>query len=62
MAIDTENKRRSVVALVLGIMLPITDGAIGQLDRQEVAWIYAGISSSPPSQISNHRIIYYMAD
>jgi hypothetical protein len=38
MAIDTENKRRSVVHI-----LPIPDADIDQADRQQVAWIYSGI-------------------
>lgn len=38
MAIDTENKRRSTMAV-----LPVPDGTVGQADRQQVAWIYAGI-------------------
>ncbi len=38
MAIDTENKRRSVAHI-----LPIPDSDINQADRQQVAWIYSGI-------------------
>lgn len=38
MAIDTENKRRSIARI-----LPIPDGNINQADRQQVAWIYSGI-------------------
>jgi hypothetical protein len=39
MAIDTENKRRSVAHI-----LPVPDGnIINQADRQQVAWIYSGI-------------------
>jgi hypothetical protein len=38
MAIDTENKRRSVAHI-----LPIPDNEIDQADRQQVAWIYSGI-------------------
>jgi hypothetical protein len=39
MAIDTENKRRSIAHV-----LPIPDGnIINQADRQQVAWIYSGI-------------------
>jgi hypothetical protein len=38
MAIDTENKRRSIAHI-----LPIPDGNINQADRQQVAWIYSGI-------------------
>jgi len=38
MAIDTQNKRRSTVAV-----LPVADGAIGTQDRPHVCWIYAGL-------------------
>jgi hypothetical protein len=38
MAIDTEDKRRSVAHI-----LPIPDSDIDQADRQQVAWIYSGI-------------------
>lgn len=38
MAIDTENKRRSV-----GHILPVPNSDIDQADRQQVAWIYSGI-------------------
>ncbi len=39
MAIDTENKRRSIAHI-----LPVPDGnIINQADRQQVAWIYSGI-------------------
>jgi hypothetical protein len=39
MAIDTEDKRRSVARI-----LPLPDGdIISQADRQQVAWIYSGI-------------------
>lgn len=38
MAIDTENKRRSIARV-----LPIPDSDINQADRQQVAWIYSGI-------------------
>jgi hypothetical protein len=37
-AIDTENKRRSV-----NYILPIPNSDIEQADRQQVAWIYSGI-------------------
>lgn len=38
MAIDTENKRRSIARV-----LPIPDSNIDQADRQQVTWIYSGI-------------------
>lgn len=53
MAIDTEDKRRSVVALgmLLGIpcMLPVPDdGGVDSTDeRQTCAGVYNGLTSSP---------------
>lgn len=38
MAIDTENKRRSIIYI-----LPLPDNDINQADRQQVTWIYSGI-------------------
>lgn len=38
MAIDTENKRRSIARI-----LPLPDSDINQADRQQAAWIYSGI-------------------
>lgn len=38
MAIDTEGKRRSTVAV-----LPVSDGTIGTQDRPHVCWIYSGL-------------------
>lgn len=43
MAIDTQNKRRSVVHV-----LPVPDGSITAPDRVQVAWIYSGITIAGP--------------
>lgn len=43
MAIDTEDKRRSVVQII-----PIPDNLINAGDREQVAGLYRGISASPP--------------
>lgn len=53
MAVDTENKRRSVVYI-----LPVPDSDISLADRQQVAYIYSGIlvnvvSTTPQSRIYN---------
>lgn len=45
MAIDTENKRRSVQAYTFGLIRPVTDGTIDAADRAIVAWFYSGIFS-----------------
>lgn len=44
MAIDTENKRRSVQAYTFGLVRPIPDGTIAAPDRATSAWYYSGIT------------------
>jgi len=39
MAVDTENKRRSVLNV-----LPAPDGTVGVSDRQQILWVYVGIA------------------
>lgn len=48
MAVDTSNKRASVVGLCAAfvITLPAPDASITQDDRQHVAYSYAGISAA----------------
>lgn len=48
MAIDTENKRRSVSAYFGAITYPVADASIDASDREHVAGLYAGIASTPP--------------
>lgn len=47
MAIDTRSKRASVVGLAIAarLTLPLSDGTVGQPDRQHVSFSYAGIAS-----------------
>lgn len=47
MAVDTRNKRASVigVAMATALTLPLSDGAVAQADRQHVALCYAGIEA-----------------
>lgn len=52
MAIDTENKRRSVQAYSFGLMRPVADGSVGVADRPTVAWLYSGLSYSPPPPVA----------
>ncbi len=40
MAIDTEDKRRSVQAMTFVLMRPVPDGGINDRDRATVAWLY----------------------
>lgn len=46
MAIDDQNKRRSVLGLGLApfIVLPVPDGTISAADRIHIAGYYAGIA------------------
>jgi hypothetical protein len=42
--IDTQNKRRSVLAYTPGgFTLPVADALITGVDRAHVAWVYAGV-------------------
>lgn len=48
MAIDTENKRRSVMRV-----LPIPDGeSLTEADRKQVAWIYNGLPFIEPEELT----------
>ena len=48
MAIDTRNRRASVVGLAMAITLtlPAPDGTVSQADRQHVAVSYSGVKAS----------------
>ncbi len=48
MAIDTENKRRSVQAYTFGLMRPLADGTVDQSDRATVTWFYSGLTYAGP--------------
>lgn len=48
MAIDTRDKRASVMSMGFYGVLPTPDNAITQGDRQTVGWIYAGIFNVNP--------------
>ena len=50
MAVDTRNKRASCLGIdgITRQVFPNPDGAIGQPDRQHVAYKYAGIAASAP--------------
>lgn len=46
MAIDTQNKRRSVGGYCAGLAYPVPDGTVGTADRAHIAWLYAGLTYS----------------
>lgn len=48
MAIDTENKRRSVMGYGGAVTYPRPDGAITKPDREHTTWLYAGIPAGAP--------------
>ena len=43
MAVDTENKRRSVSGYTGNVILPVSDGSISAADRAHVAGLYSGL-------------------
>lgn len=46
MAIDTENKRRSVHGYTLNCVGPVPDGSVDNPDRAHTAWYYSGFTYS----------------
>lgn len=51
MAINTENKRRSVPNFLPFTLLPVSDGTIGVYDRVQVSGLYSGITPSVPALV-----------
>ncbi len=47
MAIDTENKRRSVANWICHIP-PVPDGSVSASDREHIAGLYCGIEAGEP--------------
>jgi len=43
-AIDTQNKRRSTIAV-----LPVPDGSVDTQDKPQVCWIYSGLTIRAPA-------------
>lgn len=55
MAVDTENKRRSVAKV-----LPVPDGTVAAADRGGTVWMYVGIAfQSGISTISIKMVVAY---
>lgn len=54
MAIDTEDKRRSVHGYTMTPIYPVADGSVDTQDRPHIAWIYSGltIATSLPVLVS----------
>ena len=59
MAIDTANKRRSVLANTLPflVVLPEDDGSMDQGDRQHVAFLYRGILVGVVAAVRRARML-----
>lgn len=53
MAIDTENKRRSVSGYGGAKVAPAPDGTIGDADRYQMGWIYAGATPGGGGPVSD---------
>ena len=54
MAVDTRSKRASVlgIAAAITLTLPLSDGTVGQPDRQHVACCYAGIEAAASTDVA----------
>lgn len=46
MAVDTRDKRGSVINYLIRSLLPNPDGSLNQGDRQQVGLVYRGINAS----------------
>ena len=46
MAVDTQNKRRSVSNFLFCVLAPVPDGSVDISDRMQVSFLYPGITSS----------------
>lgn len=55
MAVDTQNKRRSVQAYGGNIVYPVADGTVDTADREHSAWLYSGIAAGAPLVSSGPR-------
>ncbi len=44
--LDTENKRRSGITPNTHVLMPLPDGTIIAVDRQQAAWVYSGIAAA----------------
>ena len=52
MAIDSEDKRRSVHGYTMTPIYPVADGTVDTQDRPHVGWIYRGLTIVAPVLIS----------
>jgi len=57
MAIDTRDKRGSIIGIGLVVLLPLANGTIDQGDRQQTAHTYVGIVSDLPVIIETGNIV-----
>ena len=60
MAIDTENKRRSVMDYAGTGIMPVPDGTIDASDRACIGWLYSGIAFA--ASVAPIREIHGFAD
>lgn len=51
---DTRSKRASALGIAAAwvLTLPLSDGTVGQPDRQHVAFCYAGIAAAASSEVT----------
>lgn len=47
--LNTEDKRRSGITPNTHVLMPLPDGTIVAVDRQQAAWIYSGIAAAAPA-------------
>jgi len=57
LAIDTVNKRRSIVQLPVLTLAPVADGTIDDNDRRQLAYIYCGFETTAPPAGGNQNLM-----
>jgi len=64
MAIDTRSKRASVlgIAAAITLTLPLSDGTVGQPDRQHVAYSYAGLTATTAEAATADYVVLCLDD
>ena len=63
MAVDTRQKRHSLIGygLAYRLTLPVSDGALGQGDRQHLVGLYSGILATSPPTVDLHPASTFQA-
>lgn len=61
MALDTQNKRRSVIQYAPFTIAPVADGTIGAADREQATWLYSGLPPVAPAGAGTPSLWWFRA-